>query len=225
MPESASENALRILVRNKLPKTRSQGLAQVYPAGSGGLIPTQTEEKAKFLMAIQGEIEMKLKSFPGVVQAHVSVVTPAKDVIRDVAEAPSPATASVALVYNLRENGETPITMVEVQTLVAAAVEDLKPEQVQVVLKENQPLVLVDMESESGNALGESTTAIFGIKVVNEKAKKRATNIIVSLLVLWIVGLVLALVFIWRAIAIRKKLAKAEAEAAALKKAGRELQE
>jgi len=225
VPESASENALRILVRNKLPKTRSQGLAQVYPAGSGGLIPTQTEEKAKFLMAIQGEIEMKLKSFPGVVQAHVSVVTPAKDVIRDVAEAPSPATASVALVYNLQENGETPITMVEVQTLVAAAVEDLKPEQVQVVLKENQPLALVDMESESGNALAESTTAIFGIKVVNEKAKKRATNIIVSLLVLWIVGLVLALVFIWRAIAIRKKLAKAEAEAAALKKAGRELQE
>lgn len=88
--ESEGQNALSLLVRNKLPRERSQGLAEVYPAGSGGLIPTRSEEKAKFLMAAQGEIERKLKSLPGVVRAHVSIVVPDKDVIRDLDAKPPP---------------------------------------------------------------------------------------------------------------------------------------
>lgn len=225
VPEDDSENALRILVRNKLPKERSQGLAEVYPAGSGGLIPTKSEEKAKFLMAVQGEIERKLKTLPSVVQAHVSVVIPEKDVVRDVEEKPIPATASVAVVYNLQENGEAPIGEQEVRTLVAAAVEDLRPENVQVVLKENQPLALVDLDSETGNTMASATTAMFGIKVVNEEASKRVRMTIVTLLALLVIGLGLAFVGIFRTVNVKKKLAKAEAEVAALKRAGRELEE
>ena len=225
VPEADAENALRILVRNKLPKERSQGLAQVYPAGSGGLIPTKSEEKAKFLMAMQGEIERKLKTLPGVVQAHVSVVIPEKDVVRDVDAKPIPATASVAVVYNIQENGEAPVGEQEVKTLVAAAVEDLKPENVQVVLKENQPLALVDLESETGSPMAAATTAMFSIKVVNEEAAKRVRNIIVPLLVLMVLGVGAAFVGIVRTVNMRRKLAKAEAEVAALKKAGRELEE
>ena len=87
------DDALRLLVANKLPRTRSQGLKEVYPPGGGGLIPTKSEEKAKFLMAMQGEIERKLKAMPGIVQAHVSVVQPDKDIVRDLDTPPPPATA------------------------------------------------------------------------------------------------------------------------------------
>jgi type III secretion system YscJ/HrcJ family lipoprotein len=225
VPDAFAESALRILVRNKLPKPRSIGLAEVYPAGSGGLIPTKSEEKAKYLMAIQGEIERKLKTLPGIVQAHVSVVLPDKDVVRDLEAAPSSATASVAVVYNLQENGEAPVGEKEVQTLVAAAVEDLKPENVMVILKENRPMFLVDMEGEAENTMANATTAMFGIKVVSEEAAAKVSKIIVPLLVMTVVGLALALVGILRALSFRRKWTKAQAEVAALKKAGREIQE
>lgn len=220
-----SESALRILVRNKLPKSRSQGLAEVYPAGSGGLIPTKSEEKAKFLMALQGEIERKLKTLPGIVQAHVSVVLPDKDVVRDLEAAPSLTTASVAVVYNLQENGEPPVGEKEVKTLVAAAVEDLKPENVEVMLKENQPMALVDMEGETENTMANATTAMFGIKVVSEEAAAKVSKILVPLLGFMIFMTVLALFSIFRTLSFRRKLATAQAEVAALKKAGREIQE
>ena len=80
--ENDREEALKLLVANKLPKEKSSGLEEVYLAGSGGMIPSQSEEKARFLMAIQGEIEIKLKSFPNIVNAHVSVVIPEKDLVR-----------------------------------------------------------------------------------------------------------------------------------------------
>ena len=41
VPESDARTALRVLVANKLPRRRPTGLAEVYPAGSGGLIPTR----------------------------------------------------------------------------------------------------------------------------------------------------------------------------------------
>ena len=99
--ESDRPAALSILVANQLPKPRSNGLQEVYPPGTSGLIPTRSEEKAKFLMAIQGEVERKLKNIPGVRMAHVSVVMPDKEIIRDIDEKAPEATASVALVYNL----------------------------------------------------------------------------------------------------------------------------
>ena len=100
VPEIDAKDAMRLLVANRLPKARSSGYKDVYPPGGGGLIPTKSEEKAKFMMAVQGEIERKLKSMPGIVQAHVSVVQPDKDVVRDLDTPPPAATASVAIVYN-----------------------------------------------------------------------------------------------------------------------------
>jgi type III secretion system YscJ/HrcJ family lipoprotein len=107
VPESDAKNALRILVANKLPKRRPMGLAEVYPAGSGGLIPTRSEEKAKFLMALQGEVERKLQRLPGIQSAHVTIVQPDKDIVRDLDTAPPPATASVAIVFNAYDDRGT----------------------------------------------------------------------------------------------------------------------
>ena len=100
VPEIDAKDAMRLLVANRLPKARSSGFKEVYPAGGGGLIPTKSEEKAKYMMALQGEVERKLKSLPGIVQAHVNIVSPDKDIVRDLDTPPPAAMASVAVVYN-----------------------------------------------------------------------------------------------------------------------------
>lgn len=151
-----SQKAMRILVDNKLPRTPSNGLAEVYPIGGGGLIPTGSEEKAKFVMALQGEIENMLKVLPGIVQARVVVVLPSSDAIRDISAPPPKATASVAVVYNPIDDKGTPsVTPDDVKYLVASAVEDLSPTGVTVVMASNVPMKLIDI---SKNAPAKTTT-------------------------------------------------------------------
>lgn len=221
VPNSRSKDALRILVANKLPKARSTGLREVYPAGSSGLIPTQTEEKAKFLMAMQGEIETMLKSLPGIQSATVSVVVPEKDVIRDVDTPPPPPTASVAIVYN-PEDGKKPVDEERIQKLVANAVEGLKPQNVQVVMKENRPPLLLGADGSATSPAPIAGEEVLSIRVVDKKAGLRAKLVIGGFAALAVLGLVLGIVGIARSISLKSKLAKAEAETQALRKARRE---
>ncbi len=148
--ENSAPEALRILVENKLPRPLSQGLADVYPVGGGGLIPTASEEKAKFLMAIQGEIENMLKVLPGIIEARVVVVLSDTDTIRDINAPPPAATASVAIVYNPIDNKGTPsVTPDDVKYLISSAVEDLSPSSVTVVMASNVPMKLIDVAKNS----------------------------------------------------------------------------
>lgn len=221
VPEGRAMDALRILVANRLPKPKSQGLAQVYPAGSGGLIPTKTEEKAKFLLALQGEVENMLKALPGVQDARVTVVVPEKDIVRDLDTPPPPATASVAIVYN-PENDEKPIEEDKVRELVAAAVEDLKIDNVKVVMKENRPPVLI---SPSGDALSEANAAaetVLGIRVVDANAGKKAKGLLALFGGAALLGVALGIFGVVRMVLLNRKLAKSDAELVSIKKARRE---
>lgn len=213
-----SEEALRILVANRLPRPRPRGLAQVYPADSGGLIPTRTEEKAKYLMALQGEVERKLMTFPGIVYAYVSVVVPDKDIVRNLDTPPPPATASVSLVYNpIDAKGLASLTDVEVKALVANSVEDLKPDFVQVVMKRNIPSVLIDPDvNENGEAQARGET-VLGIRVMNQGSGTRVKVIFGLFASLAVVGLGLGGGGLWRALSLQKRLTTAENELKAYK--------
>ena len=226
VPESDSRDAMRILVANKLPRRRPQGLAEVYPAGGGGLIPTKSEEKAKFLMAIQGEIERKLQRLPGIQSAHVSVVQPDKDIVRDLDTPPPAATASVAIVYNaFDDRGTALISQDEVQKLVAASVEDLKPQNVAVVMKQNQPAKLVDVFADGGSVGGPVTgTAVLGIKVADDHAATRVKVLVAVFLLVSVLGLGVGGGGIARSLSLQKRVQKAEAELASVRKAGRATQ-
>ena len=217
VPEPDVENALTTLVRNKLPKERSAGLKEVYPPGSSGLIPTKSEEKAKMMMAIQGEIEGKLKSLPGVVKAHVSVVVPDKDIIRDLDTPPPPATASVAIVYNPTVEDEPPINEDQVAMLVAASIEGLKQENVQVLLKRNVPTNLVDQKDDDtqGMMAGEK---VLGIKVIYKKSGSKLKGILAVFGVAAGLGVILAFVGIGRSISMKRKLTQAEGQLKSFKK-------
>jgi type III secretion protein J len=218
-------NAMRYLVANQLPRRRPTGLAQVYPAGGGGLIPTKSEEKAKYLMALQGEIEHKLARIPGVVQAHVNVVMPDKDIIRDLSRAGPPATAAVTVVFNPQDERESPpVSVEEVRRLVAASVEDLKPEHVEVVMKKNQPARLADNAAMGGNDMALDGQTVLGIRVADGDGAGRLKA------VLGMFGFVALLLFgaaaggIAQMMRLRKKLTKAEADLSAVRKAGRSTQ-
>lgn len=159
--DSQSAPALKLLVNNKLPRSRQRGFAQIYPQGKGGLIPTRHEEKARFLMGSQGEIENMLEILPGVVKAKVVIVLPDTSIIRDLNSNQPKATASVALVYNAPPEGKAPLfSKSEIQQLVASAVEDLSPSEVSVVLTTNQPLMLVDVAQKKKRRVMPVTTEI-----------------------------------------------------------------
>ncbi len=221
-----ADDALRLLVANKLPRTRSQGLKEVYPPGGGGLIPTRSEEKAKFLMAMQGEIERKLKSMPGIVQAHVSVVQPDKDIVRDLDTPPPPATASVAIVFNaIDERGSATVKEDEVRSLVAASIEDLRPQNVTVVMKKNQPGNLIeDVVSSSAVEQAPAAATAFGLKLSDKGSYQRLQLFAIGALAVTVLGIAFGMGGLVRSMGLKKRVAKAEAELASVRKAGRATQ-
>jgi type III secretion protein J len=221
--DSDADRGLALLVLNKLPKQRSQGLAEVYPAGGGGLIPTKSEEKARFLMALQGEIERKLTVVPGVLQAHVSIVQPDKDIIRDLDKEPPPSTASVAIVYAPLKDGTPPFTEKQMKSLVATSVEDLKPDNVEVLMRPNEALSIQTLEDGDASAVSATGETVLGIQVASKKAGTRAKGMLGLFAGLAVIGLILGVLGIVRSLSLRSKLSKSEAEVASMKKARREL--
>lgn len=128
---SQAEQALRMLVEQRLPGTDRASLKDIYPPGGGGLIPTKSEETARFLMASQGEIESLLKVIPNVRDARVVL---SFEPTHEIMKTPVKKTAAVALLFR-RENESTlpPLDDTEVKTLVASAISGLDPQDVTVV--------------------------------------------------------------------------------------------
>ena len=215
--ENDRTDALTLLVANKLPKEKSHGLAEVYPAGGGGMIPSQSEEKAKLLMALQGEIERKLKTFSNVVRAHVSVVVPEKDLVRDVDSEPPQASASVAVIYNPTKDGQSALTAEEIKNLVSASIEGLKSENVQVVLAPNRPINLVS-NADEGNIAG-SVATVLGIDVSNSKSGTKVKIFFALFSILTLLGLGVGLFGLSRSIKLRGDLARTQNELDAVEKA------
>lgn len=223
VPGNEAGEALQLLVANKLPRMRPNTLDMVYPAGGGGLIPTKSEEKAKFLMAMHGEIERKLKQLPGIVQAHVSIVQPDKDVVRDLDTPPPPSTASVAMVFNpIDDRGTASVTIDDVRALVAASVEDLKPANVQVVMKRNTPMSIVDPSGDTSGASPVTTEAVLGVRVADKKSAQRIQLVLAALGAAAILGLILGVFAIVRMMVMRGRVLKAEAAVQSMTKARRE---
>lgn len=216
-------DAMRILVANHLPRQRSQGLKEVYPAGGGGLIPTKSEERAKYLMALQGEVERKLMGMPGIVRAHVSIVQPEKDIVRDLDKEPPPSTASVAIVFNaVDERGTSAVTADEVRALVAASVEDLRTSNVQVVMKRNVPANLVDKSVNVGTVeKAVAKTTVFGIGVVDDKSELNLRLYAAVLGGAALLSIAVGIGGIVRSSSLKRRAQRTEAELTSMKKAGR----
>lgn len=135
--KGGSENAVlawRILEENGLPRQKVKGLAEVF--STTGMIPTASEEKARLLMALSGELSRTLKSIQGVVDARVQIVLPDNSPLLQ-SDQRSPTTASVLLKYRGRQ---VPLSEDEVKKLVARGIEGLQPDNVAVVFKKIDPV-------------------------------------------------------------------------------------
>ncbi len=127
-----SENSVlawRILEENGLPRQKVKGLAEVF--STTGMIPTASEEKARLLMALSGELSRTLKSIQGIVDARVQIVLPDNSPLLQ-NDQRNPTTASVLVKYR---GSQTPLSEDEVKKLVARGIEGLQPENVAVVFK------------------------------------------------------------------------------------------
>jgi len=112
-----------------LPHDRRRGFAETY--GQPSLIPTPSEERARYVDALAGEIERTLESADGVVSARVHLVLEESDPLAADAKPRNPARASVLL---KARPVSAPFRDADVQRLVSASVAGLEPAAVSVVM-------------------------------------------------------------------------------------------
>ncbi len=121
--------AVDLLTALGLPRDKRRGFAETY--GQPSLIPTPSEERARYLDATAGEIERTLETVDGVVSARVHLVLEETDPLAVDAKPKSPARAAVLL---KARPGAAPIAEADVQKLVAGSVAGLDAAAVGVVV-------------------------------------------------------------------------------------------
>lgn len=147
---SDSGRAAEILRAQGLPRAPERGFAELY--GAPSMIPSTTEDRARFVKALAGEIAAQLEGFSSVADASVIVNAPQPDPLAP----PDAARAkpSAAVLLKVRTGAPAP-NLDDVKRLVAGAVENLAVADVAVVV-EAMP---------APPEAGEAYTSLFGIHV------------------------------------------------------------
>ncbi|RAL24917.1 hypothetical protein DL240_01530 [Lujinxingia litoralis] len=115
-----------------LPRPAESGFGDFYPGA--GLIPTAQEERVVLQYATAQEIRTSLLKIDGVVDAHVHLVLPQKARVQ-LSNAPRPEPrASVLVRWRTLEEEGPAVGPDEIRALVAGAVEELQPDQIEVVM-------------------------------------------------------------------------------------------
>ena len=119
--------ALGVLEAADLPRSVDPGLNDIF--GQGGLVPTATEERARYHSAVAGELAESIERIDGVLDARVHLAIPdRRTFVLD--EAPPQPRGSVLIKYRA---GAPPYDEAQVRALVAGAVEGMLPENISVV--------------------------------------------------------------------------------------------
>ena len=134
VPKEYLTNSLKILLENNLPRQTRVSFKDLYTSSSN-IIPSKTEEEAKFSLAMQGEVESLLKILPYVLDVKVVIST---EVINDFSNSHKKNKASVVILTNCLNNDC--LTKDEVQNIVASCIANLSPLDVNVTTKTSQPL-------------------------------------------------------------------------------------
>src|SRR5579872_4609434 len=122
--------ALEVLRAQGLPRDRRHGFAEVY--GQPSLIPTASEERARYLDALAGEVARTLEMADGVVGARVHLVLEESDPLSGDVKPRAPARAAVLI--KARAGRPPALSTADVQKLVAGSVPGLDPASVAVVV-------------------------------------------------------------------------------------------
>ena len=169
--------ARRLVLDRDLPRQDSKGMAETFSADPG-LIPTATQERARLIAALSGEVEEKLKLIPGIVDTHVTVVMPEEDPLRDAEKEPTPPTASVVYRYQppvgvAAKDVTPPLKEDDARNLVAASVSGLLPKNVVVVSR----LAASALLPEPGH---EGEVSVLGVRI-HSSSRGRFLTIVIGL--------------------------------------------
>lgn len=131
--ESDLGKARSLLVQQNLPRRKELGLTGVYK--EKGLIPTPDEQKARFLLALKGEIINSLERIPSIVDADVVLNVPTKDEFASAEKQQlRRPTASVVVRVKPSATGLESITESKIQQFVANSVEGMNPRDITVII-------------------------------------------------------------------------------------------
>jgi type III secretion protein J len=122
--------AFALLEARDLPRREQRGLSETFAAGS--LLPSATEDRARYGAALAAELERTLQGMPGVVGARVHLALPPDEPLLGGGAAQTRPTASVLLKV-AGVAGALPLADGDVQKLVAGAVPSLQAADVSVV--------------------------------------------------------------------------------------------
>jgi type III secretion protein J len=106
-----------------LPHEKRRGFAETY--GQPSLIPTPSEERARYIDALAGELERTLEAVDGVVSARVHLVLEDNDPLVQPSADGKPRASARAAVLLATGAGRTPLAREDVQKLVAGSVAGL----------------------------------------------------------------------------------------------------
>ena len=127
VPPADVGRALAVLRAAELPRRPEAGFDEVF--GEASLVPTATEERARYVAALGGELARSIETIDGVLDARVHVALPdQRDFVLD-DERPAPR-ASVLVKY---APGDPPYDERSVRALVAGAVHGLSLDDVAVI--------------------------------------------------------------------------------------------
>lgn len=124
--------AHRVLADRDLPRARPPGFADVFANGS--MVPTPTEEHARYLHALGGELARTVEAIDGVVEARVHLGLPQPDPLRPAERVPPRG----AVLVKCRPAGCGAVRALDsgIRALVAGAADGLDPSAVSVVVAE-----------------------------------------------------------------------------------------
>lgn len=130
--------ARELVISSHVISPRAPGLKEVYQTGKGGWIKTPAEERARYLLALKGEIVNSLKKLPNVIEVDAVINVPQEDDF-GMKDKKRP-TASVILKALPPAEGESGLNEVQIQQFVANSIEGMSPRDVAVLLNFTAPV-------------------------------------------------------------------------------------
>lgn len=189
---SAFANAMAVLDAQALPGKRYDDLGTVF--GKMAMFSTPTEEKARYLYALQEELSQTVAAIDGVLMARVHLVLPDQDLLGRVSQKPSAA----VFVKHIDDIRHDPVAYQrDIRKLVAAGVPNMAEEN-----------IVVTFSPAAARTTTQATTQlrnVFGIRVTEDSLPRLRLVLGVS------AALCLLLLFATLFFALRKSgVAKAE---------------
>ncbi|MDO8526549.1 MAG: hypothetical protein Q7T03_02555 [Deltaproteobacteria bacterium] len=164
--------ARELIVTSNVISPRSPGLQEIYQGkGSGGWIRTPAEERARYILALKGEIINSLKKMPEVVDVDVVLNTPQEEEI-NLGEKKKP-TASIVIKAQTPQHGATTLQESKIQEFVANSVEGMSPRDVSIMINYAAPMATILRPGETITLPKTSENKTLNLENKNESAPVR----------------------------------------------------